>query len=245
MNKLEKDPIVLLVKFIRPKYVQDFKNGNLYFDSFDDIHKIESQTGISKWGDKNDGRRDKKVNINDPNFEIIISPEPNKHFIMNKASGVRGFNLTHDMNSEYYKNYGITCFFALRLSDFYFVPGRGFKIKVSVYNDMVKMQENTRKVFIIPDIGTFEHQLKTMDVVYGPVHYYDRNIPCSENVKHNPKLLAFQKENKFSYQKEYRIVKNLKNGSKITVPFLKRGIVGVGLIYFKRTFFHFSQLHAV
>ena len=32
------------------------------------------------------------------------------------------------------------------------------------YNDLIKMQEGIRKVFLIPDIGSFEHQLKTTNL---------------------------------------------------------------------------------
>lgn len=68
------------------------------------------------------------------------------------------------MSEDNYKSYGITCFVALRLSDFYPVSDHSYKLKIMTYNDLIKMQEGIRKVFLIPDIGSFEHQLKTTNL---------------------------------------------------------------------------------
>lgn len=241
----EKDPIVFLVKFVRPKFASDFMNGNLYFDSLEHIHEIEQTTGISKWGDINDGKRKHKLNNNDRKAQVTISPSPNKHIIF-PDKYFSDVSLTLSMSEDNYKSYGITCFVALRLSDFYPISDHSYKLKIMTYNDLIKMQEGIRKVFLIPDIGSFEHQLKTTNLKFSSVHYYDIRLLSPEKFRrlnNNPMELPFHKENKFAYQREYRILKSLKDGSKMTLPFLKTSIKETSMLYLKRYTFTFTNLY--
>lgn len=80
------------------------------------------------------------------------------------------------------------------------------------------------------------------------MHYYDIRLLSPEEFRrlnNNPMELPFHKENKFVYQREYRILKSLKDGSKMTLPFLKTGIKETSMLYLKRYTFTFTNLYVI
>lgn len=234
MIEKNNNQIRLFIKFVRTQFVDDFKNGNLYFDSLDHIHQIEQQTGLSKWGDINDGRRINVLNTNEPNFEVQISPSPNKHLIFTNQSvsneNMLKASFQQSKSKIVYSKYGIACFVVLRQDDFYLVPEHGYRLKISVFQDLIKMQEKSRKMFIISDYKSFLRQLNIFKLKHDFVHYYDNRI--FKNFNSDPiNELLYQKENKFAYQHEYRVIKDLKNGA-----------FESSISYLKNTYFNFKNL---
>lgn len=89
------------------------------------------------------------------------------------------------------------------------------------------MQEENRIPFVILNVPLFIQTLKKSKLIYGLVNYYNPKKEISNfawyNIYHGLSInLAFQKEEKFKYQREFRIVKDISTGQVINIPFIAK-----------------------
>ena len=110
MTKNKADTIVFLLKYIKnkPKYINDFKNGNLYFTKLQYFNDLENKENNDKTGDKNESKF--HWEINDLKSLTIAGHKVN-------PEDITKISLDLEMNSIDKDNCGICSFFAVYFRD--------------------------------------------------------------------------------------------------------------------------------
>lgn len=231
--------IALLLKFVRSNYIDEVKNGDLYFATLRDFIRIEKQTSKAKWGDINEGKIIYNIDTNDPKISLKIDS------VTLTSKDLTGpLTVSIDLSDDELDHTGITCFTMLCQNDFNFIKGKGFKLKSEVFNELKeKMMENNRKLLVIENLEVFRPELNKMGMSNGAVSYYNPEKPLRQReyeiIKQYHKLIPYYKEAKFSYQREFRIAQTIDKPCNIHIPYLKQIISEKDMEWLKTSFFHF------
>ena len=200
MTKNIEDAIVFLLKYVknRPKYIKDFKNGNLYFTKLQYFNDLENKENNDKTGDKNESKF--HWEINDLKSLTIAGHKVN-------PEDITKISLDLEMNSIDKDNCGICSFFAVYFRDLEKdkdIENR-YRIKPEVIEDIQKLKDGDRKLFVVKNVKGLIRESNEYQIEHGSVIYYDPNNYEINKVSTNH--LMFYKANKYKYQHEYRFVK--------------------------------------
>ena len=201
MTKNIADAIVFLLKYVknRPKYIKDFKNGNLYFTKLQYFNDLENKENNDKTGDKNESKF--HWEINDLKSLTIAGHKIN-------PEDITKISLDLEMNSIDKDNCGICSFFAVYFRDLEKDKDNEnvYRIKPEVIEDIQKLKDGDRKLFVVKNVKGLIRESNEYQIEHGSVIYYDPNNYEINKVSTNH--LMFYKANKYKYQHEYRFVKN-------------------------------------
>ena len=201
MTKNKADTIVFLLKYIKnkPKYINDFKNGNLYFTKLQYFIDLENVENNNKTGDKNESRFHREMN--DIKSITIADYKVN-------LEDITDMSLDFEMNSIDKDNCGICSFFAVYFRDLEKDKDNEnvYRIKPKVIEDLQKLKDGDRKLFVVKNVKGLIRESNEYQLEHGPVIYYDPKYYGINKVSTNH--LMFYKTNKYKYQHEYRFVKN-------------------------------------
>ena len=201
MTKNIADAIVFLLKYVknRPKYIKDFKNGNLYFTKLQYFNDLENKENNDKTGDKNESKF--HWEINDLKSLTIAGHKIN-------PEDITKISLDLEMNSIDKDNCGICSFFAVYFRDLEKDKDNEnvYRIKPKVKEDLQKLKDGDRKLFVVKNVKGLIRESNEYQIEHGSVIYYDPNNYEINKVSTNH--LMFYKANKYKYQHEYRFVKN-------------------------------------
>ncbi|ARD07440.1 hypothetical protein B1745_07415 (plasmid) [Lactobacillus amylolyticus] len=209
MNKyINPNSIVMLFKFVqnKKKYLNDFEKGNLYFSSLQSFINLELNTKNDKTGDKNEGNIHQEFN-NLRSFCIAGLEIP--------IRDIHG--LTADYGIENYQkiNLGICSFFAFQFKDLEKENNNStnYRIKSSVLDDLYETKDGDRILYAVNNVSRLQQECRDNNLGYGLIKYYDpQNIKDLRELTEHPE---FCKIHKYSFQHEFRIVKNLKDGGHV------------------------------
>lgn len=200
MTKNIADAIVFLLKYVknRPKYIKDFKNGNLYFTKLQYFNDLENKENNDKTGDKNESKF--HWEINDLKSLTIAGHKIN-------PEDITKISLDLEMNSIDKDNCGICSFFAVNFRDLEKDKDNEnvYRIKPEVIEDIQKLKDGDRKLFVVKNVKGLIRESNEYKLEHGPVIYYDPKYYEINKVSTNH--LMFYKTNKYKYQHEYRFVK--------------------------------------
>lgn len=195
----------ILLKFIEPKNLSDFLNGNLFFCRTGYFTNLEKE-GDKVIGDKYEGSHFKPIDVKTTRMILEIDGE----FIpLNLKSGY------HTTRYEAADDFQLACFVELKQDvDFTTEDNRLFKIKEDVVENL-KRDFAGRKVVVITNREAFFHSLAenaakmNLALYHGPVKYFDpkSETPLTEEEFEQKMIMAFfHKRNSYQNQKEYRII---------------------------------------
>ena len=221
MTKNRPDAIVFLLKYIRnkPKYINDFKNGNLYFTKLQYFNDLENKENNDKTGDKNESKF--HWEINDLKSLTIAGHKVN-------PEDITKISLDLEMNSIDKDNCGICSFFAVYFRDLEKDKDNEnvYRIKPKVKEDLQKLKDGDRKLFVVKNVKGLIRESNEYQIEHGSVIYYDPNNYEINKVSTNH--LMFYKTNKYKYQHEYRFVKNnIGKGNLVHFDSLEKNILEI------------------
>lgn len=200
MTKNIADAIVFLLKYVknRPKYIKDFKNGNLYFTKLQYFNDLENKENNDKTGDKNESKF--HWEINDLKSLTIAGHKINPEDITKISLDLEMYSIDKD-------NCGICSFFAVYFRDLEKDKDNEnvYRIKPEVIEDIQKLKDGDRKLFVVKNVKGLIRESNEYKLEHGPVIYYDPKYYEINKVSTNH--LMFYKTNKYKYQHEYRFVK--------------------------------------
>lgn len=221
MTKNKADTIVFLLKYIKnkPKYINDFKNGNLYFTKLQYFNDLENKENNDKTGDKNESKF--HWEINDLKSLTIAGHKVN-------PENITKISLDLEMNSIDKDNCGICSFFAVYFRDLEKDKDNEnvYRIKPKVIEDLQKLKDGDRKLFVVKNVKGLIRESNEYQIEHGSVIYYDPNNYEINKVSTNH--LMFYKTNKYKYQHEYRFVKNnIGKGNLVHFDSLEKNILEI------------------
>lgn len=221
MTKNRPDAIVFLLKYVknRPKYISDFKNGNLYFTKLQYFNDLENKENNDKTGDKNESKFHRE--INDLKSLTIAGHKVN-------PEDITKIYLDLEMNSIDKDNCGICSFFAVYFRDLEKDKNNEnvYRIKPKVIEDLQKLKDGDRKLFVVKNVKGLIRESNEYQIEHGSVIYYDPNNYEINKVSTNH--LMFYKTNKYKYQHEYRFVKNnIGKGNLVHFDSLEKNILEI------------------
>lgn len=221
MTKNRPDAIVFLLKYVknRPKYISDFKNGNLYFTKLQYFNDLENKENNDKTGDKNESKFHRE--INDLKSLTIAGHKVN-------PEDITKIYLDLEMNSIDKDNCGICSFFAVYFRDLEKDKDNEnvYRIKPKVIEDLQKLKDGDRKLFVVKNVKGLIRESNEYQIEHGSVIYYDPNNYEINKVSTNH--LMFYKTNKYKYQHEYRFVKNnIGKGNLVHFDSLEKNILEI------------------
>ncbi|UZX32006.1 hypothetical protein [Lactobacillus helsingborgensis] len=221
MTKNIADAIVFLLKYVknRPKYIKDFKNGNLYFTKLQYFNDLENKENNDKTGDKNESKF--HWEINDLKSLTIAGHKIN-------PEDITKISLDLEMNSIDKDNCGICSFFAVYFRDLEKDKDNEnvYRIKPKVKEDLQKLKDGDRKLFVVKNVKGLIRESNEYQIEHGSVIYYDPNNYEINKVSTNH--LMFYKTNKYKYQHEYRFVKNnIGKGNLVHFDSLEKNILEI------------------
>ena len=221
MTKNKADTIVFLLKYIKnkPKYINDFKNGNLYFTKLQYFNDLENKENNDKTGDKNESKF--HWEINDLKSLTIAGHKVN-------PEDITKISLDLEMNSIDKDNCGICSFFAVYFRDLEKDKDNEnvYRIKPKVIEDLQKLKDGDRKLFVVKNVKGLIRESNEYQIEHGSVIYYDPNNYEINKVSTNH--LMFYKTNKYKYQHEYRFVKkNIGKGNLVHFDSLEKNILEI------------------
>ena len=224
MTKNIADAIVFLLKYVknRPKYIKDFKNGNLYFTKLQYFNDLENKENNDKTGDKNESKF--HWEINDLKSLTIAGHKIN-------PEDITKISLDLEMNSIDKDNCGICSFFAVYFRDLEKDKDNEnvYRIKPEVIEDIQKLKDGDRKLFVVKNVKGLIRESDEYKLEHGPVIYYDPKYYEINKVSTNH--LMFYKTNKYKYQHEYRFVKkDIGKGNLVHFNSLEKDILEIKLI---------------
>lgn len=213
--------LVYLFKYIqnKEKYLRDFKNGNLFFSPLEDFVKLEKIQHNSKTGDEGEGSVIQNISSSDKNLKLSID---NK---LVKPEDIKGISIYSHVSEDTKKNNGICSFFAVFSKDLISTQHNKLSIKSKVVKDLLKTKDGDRTLFYLDSEGTenFLKECHAKRLIFNKIHYFDPDKPEALNNYENFEL--FYKNKKYSFQHEFRIVKDIYNGNQmIHFSSLKRHI---------------------
>ena len=221
MTKNKADAIVFLLKYVknRPKYIKDFKKGNLYFTKLQYFNDLENKENNDKTGDKNESKF--HWEINDLKSLTIAGHKVN-------PEDITKISLDLEMNSIDKDNCGICSFFAVYFRDLEKDKDNEnvYRIKPKVKEDLQKLKDGDRKLFVVKNVKGLIRESNEYQIEHGSVIYYDPNNYEINKVSTNH--LMFYKANKYKYQHEYRFVKkDIGKGNLVHFDSLEKNILEI------------------
>lgn len=201
MRKMTIDEILnkdgILVKFVEKKYVDSFCDGEIHFESlssFIDKEKIEGDTVI---GDEYEGARLWNISIK-RNF-----------------SHQRYVKTTLHLDDEDKRRLGVASFFYIPYKEMDVIDksekAARLRLSQSVIEYFRNFNKTAKRIPVVLTASFFYKKMKEyMDdensrtLAMGPVCYYDENDSNFKDISYLE--LAFRKRNRYSEQKEYRVV---------------------------------------
>lgn len=201
-NSISPNAIIMLLKFIqnKPKYINDFKKGNLYFSSLQSFVDMELKQNNCKTGDKNEGNIHQI--INDLEYLKIADREV-------PLKDIKNFAIDRSMPKHQKNNLGICSFFAVQFKDLERVDrySNKYRLKKNVLEDLYKTKDGNRVLFAVNNVRRLQKECRENLLDYGLVKYYDPNhISKLEKILQHKE---FYKTIEYSFQHEFRIEKNL------------------------------------
>lgn len=198
----------MLFKFIqnKKKYLDDFKNGDLYFSSLQSFIDLERKTNNDKTGDKNEG------NIHQE-FNDLKSVRIAGHEI--PVNDIHGLTADYSIENYQKRNLGVCSFFAVQFKDLEKESdnSNNYRIKSNVLDDLYKTKDGNRTLYAVNNVSRLQQECRDNNLGYGLIKYYDsQNIQKLRELTEHPE---FCKMCKYSFQHEFRIVKNLKSGGHV------------------------------
>ena len=205
---IQSDEIFFLLKFLKnkPQYLDDFKNGRLYFSSLQSFVDLETKEGNKKTGDKNEGNIH-KVFTDFRNFDIAGIRITERDLANNSRP-----TLDISMTDSQRKNIGVCSFFAVQFKDLEKDECSGeYHLGSKVIEDLYKTKDGNRILFGVNNVRSLQKECIENRLSCGLVRYYDpRNLGNINKLKEHPE---FYKTNNYSFQHEFRIVKSISNGT--------------------------------
>ena len=201
MTKNKAGAIVCLLKYVKnkPKYISDFKKGNLYFTKLQYFIDLENVENNNKTGDKNESKFHREIN----NLKSLIIAGHKLN-----PEDITKISLDLEMSSIDKDNCGICSFFAVYFRDLEKDKDieNTYRIKPEVIEDLQKLKDGDRRLFVAKNVKGLIRESNEYQLEHGSVIYYDPSKYEINKVSMNH--LMFYKTNKYKYQHEYRFVKN-------------------------------------
>lgn len=204
-NSINPNAIVVLFKFIQNKaeYLNDFKNGNLYFSSLQYFIKLEENNGNHKTGDIYEGSIHQNINdlrhLHVADFEIPVKD-------------VKSMSVDHEMPENQKENLGICSFFAVQYKDLEKENSslEKYRLKSNVLEDLYRTKDGDRVLFAVNNVSRLMRECRKKGLDRGLVKYYDSNN--INNLTALQRHKGFCKLKKYRFQHEFRIEKDLADG---------------------------------
>ncbi|RMC43300.1 hypothetical protein F5ESL0233_00090 [Lactobacillus sp. ESL0233] len=208
MDNLKPDTIMFLLKFIQnnPRYINDFKTGNLYFTPLRQFIDLEKSQNNCKTGDKYEGTIHE--NINNLKNLTIAGYKVNIHDVLNMS-------LDATIPDYMLDNYGICSFFAVRFKNIEKTDDgfNTYKINGRTLNDLKMTEDGNRILFGVNNVRGLFKESVNHKIKGGPVQYYDPNDINAYQIDDNAKM--FYKLKRYEFQHEFRLIKDISDGNKL------------------------------
>lgn len=206
MEKLKPNTIMFLLKFVQrnSKYIDDFKNGNLYFTPLRQFIDLEKKQKNHKTGDRYEGTVHR--NINNLQSLTIDGYKVNINDVLNMS-------LEDSIPDAMLDNFGICSFFAVCFEDIEKISDNSntYRIKNSTLNDIKKTKDGDRVLFGVNNVKALAEESISLQVKDGLVKYYDPNNIKACQIRDYAKM--FYKLEKYKYQHEFRFIKDISDGN--------------------------------
>ena len=235
---MEKNQIIFLIKYIDPKYLWSFLEGDVHFASLNYFRKEEIGNLDDILGD---GAEGDVINLGDA--PEVIKLGQNLKYISSKQAKKLLDNITPEQKISFEigispkerDEVGIASFFAITDNDVIKDPHHNrinekdlYCIKNNVIADMNNFNKGYGRIpVVIPFQEILLGWLKYQNLEYNKIIYYDEQKyqpDIVNEVKENPIRAVFYKRKKYSAQREFRIItkiNNTKTGDTIRIPMIK------------------------
>lgn len=213
----------ILIKFISKEFVNNFKNGELYFPLLKEFWAIEDTEKDSVRGDNREGFWMSPV---PEGTKLSIKPydDPTSPWMELKYKTA----IRHSIDSRF-ANLPIACFTHIKLNELLISEDNYFKINPDLISKLEFLRQG-RETVMIGNPTEYLERLKVNSnskgykLIYGPVNYLnyrkEQNITSEEFEKGSLKPV-FTKDEKYDYQREFRIL--LDNKGHEEAKFLNAG----------------------
>jgi hypothetical protein len=246
---MKKDQIILLIRYIDPKYLWSFLEGDVHFASLNYFREEEIRNRDKVLGDHAEGTIFDYGNASEvaklgQDIQVLSSEQAKT--LMGNVSLEQKIPFEIGISPEDRNKVGIASFFAITYDDVIKDPNHNraygmdmYCIKANVIKDMKNFNKGYDRIpVVIPfrDIllGTFKEQ----QIDFDKIGYYDSQKYQSKivnEVKEKPIRAVFYKRKEYANQREFRLITEINDtnkGSTINVPMIKylRKTYGKGIL---------------
>lgn len=230
---MKKDQIILLIKYIDPKYLWSFLEGDVHFASLNYFRKEEIENLDKVLGDGAEGTI---FNYGDVTEVVKLGQNlpswsgEQAQILMDKVPYKQRIPFEIGISPEDRSRIGIASFFAIRYDDV---------IKDNVIKDLDDFNKGYNRIpVVIPfqDIllGRFEEQ----QIDFDKIKYYDSHKYQSEiidKVIKKPVIAVFYKRKEYAAQREFRLVtpvNDIEKGETVNISLITRliRVYGSGIL---------------
>lgn len=219
----------ILIKYINPKHIDDFINGNIHLTPLKNFRKPNVKNSSEKINDETEGYLINKYSIKDNNLSLTIDGLDLSEYLVDNRYG---FSIEKKFTSEDSGKWGIfSCtaldplnndlitkigspIFKFDASNNIFFKYEIMKIRKAVLETLYKEVGNSNRVpvIIFPNIlNTLKYKQiqENEPVLFNKVHYYSdhdkTNFDPKEPFAKQQMNVIFEKQSKYKNQREFRI----------------------------------------